>query len=98
MNKVKISYYGLIRNVIGNLENESYLSEDGTVGELLRSLVEKYGDSFRSTMLTPDWHLLPITMIHINGHDINEINGLNTKLEDNSELSITVLAYATSGG
>ena len=98
MNKVKISYYGLIRNVVDNLENESHLSEDGTVGELLRSLVEKYGDSFRSAMLTPDWQLLPITMIHLNGHDINEINGLNTKLEDNSELSITVLAYATSGG
>ena len=95
MNKVKISYYGLIHNVVGNLENESYLSADGTVEDLLRSLVEKYGDSFRSTMLTPDWYLLPITMIHIKGHDINEIRGLNTKLGDNSELSITILAYAS---
>lgn len=98
MSKIKVNYYGLIRNIVDNREDESYSSEDGTVEELLQSLVQKYGDGFRSMVLTPDWQLLPITMIHINGRDINEIDGLNTKLEDNSELSITVLAYATSGG
>ena len=98
MSKVKVNYYGLIRNIVDNREDESYSSDDGTVEGLLQSLVQKYGDGFRSMVLTPEGQLLPITMIHLNGRDINEIDGLNTKLEDNSELSITVLAYATSGG
>ncbi len=98
MSKVKVNYYGLIRNIVDNREDESYSSDDGTVGEMLQSLVQKYGDEFRSMLLTPDWEPLLTTAIHLNGRDINEIDGLNTRLEDNNELSITVLAYATSGG
>ncbi len=98
MSKVKVIYYGLIKNVVDRQEDETYLSGEATVRELLDSLIQKYGDGFRSAVLTPDWQLLPISVIQLNGRDISEIDGLNTKLEDNSELSITVLAYAASGG
>ncbi len=49
-------------------------------------------------MLTSDWELHPIAIIYLNGRDINEIEGLNSKLEDNSELSITVMPYEVYGG
>ena len=95
---VKISYYGLIKNVVDKAEDENYLSGDATVKELLHSLVQKYGDGFRSMVLTSDWELHPIAIIYLNGRDINEIEGLNSKLEDNSELSITVMPYEVYGG
>ena len=98
--KVKVKYYGVIRNpkIVDKPEDEIYLSGDGTVEKLLQSLVQKYGDEFRSMLLTPNWEPLLTTTIHLNGRDINEIDGLNTKLEDNSELSITAVINAIEGG
>lgn len=98
MSKVKVTYYGLIQSMVDKPEDEHNLSGDATVRELLRSLVQRYGDNFRSMILTPDWQLLSSTIIYLNGCDINEIDGLNTKLEDNSDLSITVIKYAIGGG
>ncbi len=100
MSKIKVEYCGLIRNpkIVDKFEDEIYLSDGSTVGELLRSLVQRYGDGFRSMLLNPEGELLPIAIIHLNGRDINEIDGLNTKLADNSQLSIIATAYAISGG
>lgn len=98
MSKVKVTYYGLIRNVVDNKEGEHCLSGGTTVGELLHSLVQKYGDRFRSMMLTSDWQLHPLAVIELNGRDIDEIKGLDTKLEGNSELCITVIPYLIVGG
>ena len=99
MGKLKIHYYGLIWNIVSKEEEEViHLSDDTTVRDLLHSLVQRYGDGFRSMIVTPEWELLNITMIHLNDRDINELDGLNTKLDNNSELSITVLPYEIIGG
>ncbi len=98
MMKVKVAYYGLIRNMPGSREEEISLSGEATVRELLHLLAKKYGDEFRASILTPDWQLQPLAMIHLNDCNINEIDGLNTKLEDGSQLSVTVITYAISGG
>ena len=96
--RVKVSYYGMVQNAVGNLKKESFLSDDRTVGELLQSLVQRHGDEFKRTVLAPDGQLLPLTVIHLNGRDISDIDGLNTKLEDDSEVIITVFVYIMSGG
>ena len=98
MCNIKITYYGLIRQIVDVQEEKSCIPDGGTVRELLQLLVHKYGEGFRNIILSSDWHLLPVAMLHLNGRDINEIDGLQTKLETNSDLSITVLANAISGG
>jgi molybdopterin converting factor small subunit len=98
VSKVKVKYYGLIQNVVDNFESETCVSDDATVRELLESLAKRYGDKFRTMVFTSDQQLAPLTVIHLNGRDINEIGGLNTKVEDNSELSITVFVYIMIGG
>jgi molybdopterin converting factor small subunit len=98
MSKVKVKYYGLVRNIVNREEEETYLSGGATVEELLHTLVQRYGDRFRSMILTPEWQLLDIAMIHINDRDISDIDGLNTKLPDDSELTITVTVYEIVGG
>ncbi len=98
MSMVKVTYYGLIQTTSGNREEEIYLSVEATVKELLQLLVERHGSKFGSSLLTSEGQLQPMVMIHLNGGDITEINGLDTKLKDNSELSITILGPIVTGG
>ena len=98
MSKVKVTYYGLIRNVVDNQEEEYQLSDGAIIRELLQLLVERYGEGFRANILTPDWQLPPTAIMHLNGRDINEIDGLDTGLDDNSELSIIVIPHVIRGG
>ncbi len=98
MSKVKVIYYGLIKNKVDSQDDEIHISGEATVRELLRLLVERHGNEFRDKLLTSDWQLQPLVMIHLNGRDVNDIDGLNTKLTDNSELSIMLLAYVQTGG
>jgi molybdopterin converting factor small subunit len=98
MGKVKVTYYGLIQHIVGNQENEYPISGNTTVRDLLHSLVQRYGDEFRAHILTSDWQLQPLAIIQLNDHNINEIDGLNTMLINNSKLSIAVIAYLIGGG
>ena len=98
MSQVKVIYHGLIKNKVDSHEDVIYISNGATVKELLYLLVERYGKEFRASLLASDWQLLPTTMIHLNDHDINEIDGLNTKLQDGSELCVTVMSYIIRGG
>jgi molybdopterin converting factor small subunit len=96
--RVKINYFGLIQNMVDNREEEVDLPDEATVRELLWSLVQRYGDDFRSMILTPDWQLLVTTAIYLDDRDISEIDGIETKLRDGSTLNITVIAYVVVGG
>ena len=98
MGKVKITYFGLLQHIVGKRENGYDISDNTTVRDLLHLLVKKYGNEFKDNILTPDWQLQPLTVIQLDGHNINEIDGLNTTLKNNSKLSIAVLAYIISGG
>lgn len=95
---MKISYFGLVQPVVKYREEESSIPEGTTVSALLRLLVEKYGDRFKDMMLTSDWKLHPLAMIHLNGRDIEEIDGLETALPADSELTVTVSPYLIVAG
>lgn len=98
MSQVKVIYYGLIQTTSGNLEDEIYLSDSATVKDLLQLLVERYGNEFRDAILTPEGQIKSTAYIHLNERDINEIDGLNTKLRDNDELFVTDIAFVIDGG
>lgn len=98
MKKVKVIYYGMIWHKIGHHEEQVNLSDQATVRELVHLLVGKYGDKFRDNCLTPDFELRPLTKIHLNGRDINEIDGLDTRLDDNSEVFIALLLVLGRAG
>ncbi len=98
MKKVKIIYYGMIRHKIGHQEEEVNLSDEATVRDLVHLLAEKYGDEFRDNCLTSDLELKPLARIHLNGRDINEIDGLDTWLDDNSEVFVALLLVLGRAG
>ncbi len=98
MSKVTVTWYGLIRNFVDKQAEDFFIPDSATVRELLRLLVERHDDAFRANIFMSDWQLQPTVLIHFSGRDINEIDGLDTKLGDNSELTITVLPLVTGGG
>ena len=99
MSKVKVSYYGLILpEVSGNHEEEVPVSGEATIRDLLHLLVEKYGEGFKESLFTPDRQLQTAALIHLDGRDINELDGLDTRLRDKSKLSIMLIAYMVTGG
>ena len=95
MSKVKVTYYGLIRAVVDKQEEERQFSAETTVKQLLQSLIDVYGNEFRRKIFTPEMQILPLVIIQLDGRDID---GLDIKLKDNSELSITVIPHPVMGG
>ena len=99
MNRVKVNYYGVISPKLSGGQEESVcLLGEATVRDLFDLLVAKHGDGFKESLLTSDGQLQMVTRIYYNDCDINAINGLDTRLEDNSELSITVMPGTIPGG
>ncbi len=95
---MKILYYGLVQNVVGKREEELAVSEGATVNELVRSLLEKYGDNFRDSLMDTRGDLRFTTRILLDGSDISDLDGLETKLENTTEASIVVMVHPIAGG
>ncbi len=99
MSRVNVTYYGLMfKTILNDPEEECQIPDGATVKDLLGLLVERHGDEFRDIFLTPEWQLIPDTTILVNERNISEMAGLETKLKDNSEVSITVMMYTIDGG
>ena len=88
----------MLQKVSGGQEEEVCLSGEATVRDLLTILAEKHGDEFRESILTSDGQLHPVTRVFVNNFEINEFNSLDTRLGDDSELSITVMPGTICGG
>jgi len=98
MSKVKVIHYGLIRNLVDTQEEEVCLSNGATVRELLHLLFARHGDEYRANFSTSERQLQLSTNIQVNGQDINELDGLSTKLENNSRVDIAVFPFPAAGG
>lgn len=95
---MKIVYLGILQSALG-IKEEEIVSQAGlTVGTLLTSLANKYGESFRFTVLGRDGNLRPLAKVFVSDRDIAEMDGLNTKLEGNDEVCIFIAVEAPAGG
>ena len=95
---VKVRYVGLIENVMGNRQEELNIDSNITVGELLNLLSEKHGAEFRHCVLRSTGELRPSVTIHISGRDIKELDGLNTRLPPDSEVTLVITGHPDPGG
>lgn len=96
--RVKVSYLGLVRNVLGCREEEMEVSAGITVRELLARLVEKHGDSFRHSVFRSEGELRSTALVCVDDRDIAELQGFETKLESGERLSVVVGVYPPEGG
>jgi molybdopterin converting factor small subunit len=95
---MKVVYLGMLQSALGVKEEEINPQAGSTVGSLLTSLANKYGESFRFTVLSRDGNLRPLVKVFVSDRDIAEMDGLNTKLEDNAEICIFIAVEAPAGG
>ena len=97
-NLVRVSYLGLVRNVIGCREEEIEVAPGITVRELLARLMEKHGDPFRHSVFKSEGQLRSMALICVNDRDIAQLQGFETKLESGERLSVVVGVYPPEGG
>ncbi len=96
--QVKVRYMGLLRNTAGIPVEEVALPDGSGVGELLALLQQKHDDNFRYSLFSSNGQLRPMARVFIGEQEIGEMEGLNTPLGSESEVSILVMVHPSAGG
>lgn len=97
--RVKVSYYGLIRNVVGKKEDEVELAqEDATVGKLVEVLATNYGERLRKQLIGRGGAVHPNVKVFVADKDIGQGDGLNTRLDGEDKVTFVVTVSQMSGG
>ncbi|MBI4320612.1 MAG: MoaD/ThiS family protein [Chloroflexi bacterium] len=96
--KIRVRYFGLIRNVVGRQDDE--VPADGlmTVRQVLEALVERHGEGFRDAVLAGGGLLRPTALVFLNGKDIAKLGGIDVLLDRDDEVSVAVVTHALGGG
>ena len=98
MGSIKVRYIGLVQNVVGNRQEELPISENTTIRNLLQLLAEKHGIHFRVSVLRTSGELRPTVTIHVGNRDIKELEGLDTLLVSDSEVTVIITGHPDPGG
>ncbi len=98
MPRVGVSYLGLVQNALGRQGEDVLVPQGTTIRELLRVLEGKYGDVFRDSVLGVGSELRSAAAVLVNGRNVGELNGLDTTLGADSDVSIVVVVYPMEGG
>lgn len=93
-----VSYLGLVRNVIGRNEEQLDVLAGTTVGQLLRLLIDEHGSPFQQSVLKQSGELRAMAQVCVNDRDIDELQGLETRLGEGEQVSIVVGVYPPEGG
>ena len=82
-----IKYFAYYRDITGRRDEE--LPAPALLGDLFRSLVERYGADMHAKLLSPDCQSLgPDAIILINGRNIAYTGMLDTPLKDTDVLAV----------
>ena len=96
MTKVKVHIMrGPLKEIVGNGKISIQTKKNVRVIEVLNLLAEKYGKQFRDFVFNQKNEINSYLMLALNGVHINNTNGLETRIEHDSELMIL---SATGGG
>ena len=95
---VRIRFMGDLRAVIESSDLKMSLPQGSSVGDLLSSLAERYGDPFAKWVFTGSGDLHHYILIFVNGENIQDIGGLSVKLgEQGDQVEIIMLPMFEGG-
>ena len=95
---VKVKFPHSLHGLTKTRETELDLDEATTVEDVMKRLVERYGDRFRDTVLDVDNGDLTIKRsfnVYLNGIDIENLQGIKTEVHGNDE--IIILSWVSGG-
>jgi len=97
MTKVKVNILrGPLKEIVGNGKISIQTKSNVRVIDVLNLLTEKYGKPFRNFVFNPkNNEINSYIMLALNEVHINSKNGLETRIEEDSEL---LILSATGGG
>jgi MoaD family protein len=95
--KIKIEYLGHVRNLLSTQRQEEIeIDENSTIQDLLNILSKKHGEPFKKAIYEPGSPDLKANfMATVNGHLLNQLKGVNTKLKNEDKVTIMPIV---SGG
>ncbi len=93
MVEVRIKLSRVLANTVNN-QGETW-TEGDTLGEVLNSLVQRFGGKFKRIIFDDNGEPRSFINIYVNGKDMRFIEGLETKLKKNDEI---LTLPAVSGG
>ncbi|MCK4884588.1 MAG: MoaD family protein [Candidatus Bathyarchaeum sp.] len=94
--KVRVQYFGFIKNMLNKREEHFELDEDTSLSDLLNKLAEVHGVAFRKEVYEPG--LKDVKMgfsVTVNGVLMGQLGGLDAKLSDGDNV---ILMSLMSGG
>jgi len=95
---IQVDYIGVIHHVLKNTEEQYSVPLGSTVKDLLQRLVERHGEELAGCILRSDGQLSPLVEVFLNNEDIGRLQGLNTPLTGEDQVSILVGLFPMKGG
>ncbi|KKN04504.1 hypothetical protein LCGC14_1096690 [marine sediment metagenome] len=95
MLKVKISFLSLLTDITEVEETILSIDDESVIRDVLEQLATKFGSKFEEMIYKTSKNLSQYVLITINGRDIRQFNGLDTKIQINDEIA---LIPAIAGG
>jgi molybdopterin converting factor small subunit len=95
---VRVLYFGLVRNVVKEAEEDISLPAGATVRELVEILCRKHGEALRDVLFTVEGTLTANTILLLDGTNIQYARGLDTEISDDQALHVLLTTTALAGG
>lgn len=84
---MEVRFYATLRDIVGGRSVDVNLEPGATVGELLARLFERFPD-LEPRLLDEAGELRRSVNVFVNGRGVPHLDGLNTKLQPQDEISI----------
>lgn len=95
---IRILYFGLVRNIVKDAEEEIRLPAGCRVRDLVEALCKKHGEALHDALFTVEGTLTANTVLLLDGTNILYSNGLDTEIDTNQSLHILLTTTALAGG
>ena len=86
--KVEVKFFTSLREITGKKVDTIQMQDAITVNELVKMLSEKYGKKFRKYIYDKDGVTQEFLSFLVNGKNINNMQGFDTKLGDQDVIAI----------
>jgi sulfur-carrier protein len=93
MQKVQVKFLTRFIDITGEKSTEIEDAED--ISQLIQALCTKYDETFRDVLLDEDGTVRDYLKVMVNGEDIRDLDGTETKLNDGDEI---VMFQTIAGG
>jgi molybdopterin synthase sulfur carrier subunit len=93
MQTVEVKFLTRFIDITG--EKTTKIEDTEDISQLIEALCEKYDETFRDVLLDEDGTVRDYLKVMVNGDDIRDLDGTETKLNDGDEI---VMFQTIAGG